>query len=250
MSRRSPKKSIAVSYRVFSVAKTGEVSSQDCFYPSNGFSQKRINRSFRVAIMDGVSQSFSPETWCSELVSLIRKHGDKFWKYIPAAADNWMHDESHKIQTTCPTERIRGLYMRKMLESGGSTTLTYLQINPSGRYLVHAVGDSPFLLIRNKKAAVQCPHLQQNEFTNCPDQISTIQPHFNPDAVHITTGTLKRGDTILLLTDCLCAHALKNSYNIAQLLSCRSQDEFTAILSRKASHILDDDLTMLRIDVY
>lgn len=248
MSRQHPKKPLSLSYRVFQFAKDIE-DCQDNYFPEKSYALKRITSPIYFGLTDGVSQGYNSRSWTEVLLSSFQKYGFDLWNYVPRIAKVWMEEQKERITTEIQGEFIRSLHLKRLNEVGGASTITLLKISPSGHFSVEGVGDSCLLLIRNNRLILQTPEIR--DFGNLPEQVSSCEPYFNQKAVQKVSGNLRKGDTLLIMSDALCEWTMQDTQRI-EILKRSSREELLELVqfSQETNEMNVDDVTYMELCIW
>lgn len=246
-------------------------SMQDAFCVNESFE----GRSLRVALADGVSQSFMQAAWAKILTRRFCTSKDLdnvnlfedgiFNVWVDGARNEWVEEISRTL--AYKSERIRERISEK-LDAGENAAATFLGLeinqNAQGHLAWRAIviGDSCLFLV-NKDKFDAYPISSSRDFSVTPDYFSSAG---KTEGVPVfLQGEAEKGDVLLLATDALAKWIFQNkergdeyfssSRKFGELASITNWEQFYRFVnfyrSTRADEIKmeDDDTTLVSLAV-
>jgi hypothetical protein len=199
---------------------------------------------FRCAVADGASESSFAAAWAKLLVNGYVEGFD-----LLKLQEQWRQKTRQSSLAWYAEEKAR---------MGAFATLLGLTIKSNKRWEARAIGDSCLFHVRNGAVFFSFPLSKASDFNNTPYLLSSNETN-NQDAEKFwlaASGTWKRNDVFLLMTDALSQWFLQQqeqNINVVKLLiELVDQESFQDFIVRQRHHedvscrMKNDDVTLMK----
>lgn len=216
-----------------------------------------INRKSRkIAVSDGISQSFSPSEWSRILVQSYIEDKWKPGQDLKPLQSQWLkevHSNLNKLQKQGAVTYM----MENMIDERESAGATFCGLLFDGSYnwVCNVLGDSALVKLSGGRKSIEIFSSQNGPFNNRPDYFDSYASK-PVGELKSFKDNLKKGDVLLVVSDPFSELLQKSIENktegqiVDKILSVRNQDDFCSMVEslRTDFGMHNDDSTLVIIE--
>ncbi|MEL7362546.1 MAG: protein phosphatase 2C domain-containing protein, partial [Bacteroidota bacterium] len=193
-----------------------------------------------VAVADGATEGIFSRAWAHALVR-AGVACDGSTRLASAVG------RAHAAFQTAIEPQQAGLpwYAAQKAEEGAFAALLRIRVEAGGQWHAEAVGDVTLLVVRDASLAMSWPMSDATAFDHRPALVSSLA--FASAEAQERSGAWSPGDTLLVATDALAAHLLRQPDAIAQLGTCARPEWEAFVADARRQGMRNDDVALVRL---